>query len=364
MCHHSSYQPAVAHRAGRLATEIGGAVRVAFLAPNIGNPGSFYDLFADVLRVAAGQLGVDLDVVDGTKKRDVMLARARSVVAGTSRPDYMLLVNYMDVGREILPMNATAGVGTFFVVEGVGGEQRTTVDWGKIGSRCLGEIVPDDVEAGRMLADSLTEEARRLGLRDGAGQVRVGLLAGEHTQAGNARFRGWLSSRKAHSDVVQSGFQYGYWEEAPAKSATAQILRTAPETRVMWCANDAMALGALAAARDAGRRPGEDIIIGGVDLVDRALSEVAAGGLALSIGGHIVDGARALILLYDHHETRDLKPTGNTTHLVAVRAPDADRYLRFMKGRAWRHVDFTRFSRRKNPRATDTPLSLHSLVSC
>ena len=86
------------------------------------------------------------------------------------------------------------------------------------------------------------------------------------------------------------------------------MLVAAPQIRVLWCANDSMALGALAAAVEAGRRPGEDLLIGGVDLVDRALAEVAAGRLEVSIGGHLVDGARALLLLHDHHQKRDLVP--------------------------------------------------------
>jgi ABC-type sugar transport system substrate-binding protein len=141
------------------------------------------------------------------------------------------------------------------------------------------------------------------------------------------------------------------------------MLRSAPEIRVLWCANDAMALGALAAAVEAGRQPGKDILIGGVDLMDRALAEVAAGRLEVSIGGHVVDGARALILLHDHHENRDLTPQTRTTHLVAVPTSQADRYLGFMRERAWRQVDFTRFSRLRNPDVSEASLSLESILA-
>ena len=81
----------------------------------------------------------------------------------------------------------------------------------------------------------------------------------------------------------------------------------------------------------------------------------------MSIGGHLIDGVRALILLYDHHETRDLEPATRTTHLVAVKADEARRYLALMKNRAWREVDFTRFSRRNNPAAAD--LSLDGILN-
>jgi ABC-type sugar transport system substrate-binding protein len=339
-------------------------MKVTFLAPNAGVPGTFYDIFGDLLRVAARQLHVELEVVDGAKQRETMLARGREIVTASSRPDYVLLVNYMGVGPELLALNAAAGVGTFFVVEGLSaGELGTVGTGGGKAAGYLGQIVPDDVEAGRMLADILTSAARARGLADKTGKVQVGAIAGEHTHAGNARFRGWQSVVKEHADVVQAGFQYGTWEEEPAKAVAGVMLRAAPQISVLWCANDAMALGALAAAVEAGRRPGQDVLIGGIDLVNRALAEVAAGRLEVSIGGHLVDGVRALMLLHDHHQRRDLTPEDRTTHFVAVRAPQADRYLRFMKERAWHNADFTRFSRVKNPNATDAHLSLEGIMA-
>jgi ABC-type sugar transport system substrate-binding protein len=337
-------------------------MKVMLLAPNVGNPGTFYDIFSDFLRVAARQLRVEIEFVDATKQRETLLVRAREAVAAAKKPDFMLLVNYMSVGQEVLAANTAAGIGTFFVVEGMGGGELSTLTaaGGQPGGY-LGQIVPDDVEAGKMLGEALTSAARARGLVDASGMVHVGAIAGEHTQAGNARFRGWQAVLKEHADVLQAGFQYGAWEEEPAKAVAALMLRAAPRISVLWCANDAMALGALAAAVEAGRHPGKDILIGGIDLVDRALAEVAAGRLEVSIGGHMVDGARAVVLLYDHHQKHDLTPQTRTTHLVAVRQPQAERYLRFMKERAWHSADFTRFSRVTNP-AARSEVSLEGLM--
>jgi ABC-type sugar transport system substrate-binding protein len=336
-------------------------MKVSFLAPNVANPGTFYSTFAEVLRVTADQLQVELEVVDGTKHRETMLARGREIVAGARKPDYCLLVNYLGVGQELLEANTAAGVKTYFVAEGLGAAELGTIAAGGRSTAYLGQIVPDDAEAGKMLGDILTAAARSRGLFDPAGMVHVGSIAGEHTQAGNARFRGWQAVLREHGDVIQAGFQYGAWEEEPAKDVATLMLRAAPQISVLWCANDAMALGALAAAVQVGRRPGEDILIGGIDLVERALVELAAGRLEVSIGGHIVDGARALVLLYDHHQKPCLTPQTRTTHLVAVRSLQAEHYLTFMRGRAWRSSDFTRFSRVTNPGAK-AEVSLEGLM--
>lgn len=43
------------------------------------------------------------------------------------------------------------------------------------------------------------------------------------------------------------------------------LFRRYPQTTAIWNASDGMALGAIEAARNAGRTPGEDVIVGGVD---------------------------------------------------------------------------------------------------
>jgi hypothetical protein len=340
-------------------------MRVAFLAPDIGAAGTFYEIFADVMKAAARQLAIVLDVAGAEKQsQEVLLEKARSIVGGPSRPDYMIAVNYKSVGQQLLSVNAAAGVGTFFVVEALSeGELGMASALGGDPSGYLGQIVPDDVEAGRLLAEALIGGARKRKLVAAGGRIRLGVVAGEHTGAGNARFKGLRAVMKQAVDVEQAGFQYGTWDEAEGKSVTRMMLRTVPDIGALWCANDAMALGALAAVVEAGRKPGEDIVIGGIDLSDRALAEVAAGRLEVSIGGHIVDGAEALIALHEHHEKLGTRERRRTTHLVAVGQQDAARYLRFMKERGWREVDFRRFSRVTNPDAAGKGLSLEAMMS-
>ena len=112
-----------------------------------------------------------------------------------------------------------------------------------------------------------------------------------------------------------------------------------------------------------GRKPGQNVLIGGIDLLESALTAVAQGTMHVSLGGHIVDGVRALLLLHDHHERGDLTATTRTTRLEAVEMNEADHYLQFMKKLAWRDADFTRFSARRNPGPSRSELSLRALVS-
>ncbi len=335
-------------------------MRVALLTPLSRKVDNFYSLFADITGVAARQLDIDLEVVEGTGDPKVMVQRGLELVSAAVRPDYVLLSNHMGVAAELLPAFAEAGLSVLGVIEGFGVGDRVAI--GQEGcATYLGEIVPDDVEAGRLLAEVLVTEGRRRGMAGTDRTLRMGILCGMQTQVNSQRFRGWKAFKDGDPGVVQSAFRYAGRDEG-GEAAGALLLRTAPETQLLWCFNDAIALGAMSAAVAAGRRPGVDLIVGGFDLLERALEAITAGAMHASIGGHIVDGARALLLLDDHHAKRELQAVTWTSHLEAVKAPEAEGYRRFMKDRAWCTADFTRFSARRTQGPPET-LSLRALVS-
>ncbi|MBE5827196.1 MAG: galactose ABC transporter substrate-binding protein [Butyrivibrio sp.] len=71
--------------------------------------------------------------------------------------------------------------------------------------------------------------------------------------------------------------QVGNWDQATAQQLVANMLSAHPETEVVFCNNDAMALGALQSIEAAGRKVGEDIYLVGVDALTEALEDVIAG---------------------------------------------------------------------------------------
>ena len=71
--------------------------------------------------------------------------------------------------------------------------------------------------------------------------------------------------------------QVGNWDQATAQQLVANSLSAHPETEVVFCNNDAMALGALQSIEAAGRKVGEDIFLVGVDALTEALEDVLAG---------------------------------------------------------------------------------------
>jgi methyl-galactoside transport system substrate-binding protein len=72
--------------------------------------------------------------------------------------------------------------------------------------------------------------------------------------------------------------QVGNWQQDQAQSIVANALgQYGNDVEVVFCNNDAMALGALQAIQSAGRTVGEDIYLVGVDALSEALEDVIAG---------------------------------------------------------------------------------------
>lgn len=72
--------------------------------------------------------------------------------------------------------------------------------------------------------------------------------------------------------------QVGMWDQATAQQLVANSLsQNGNDIEVVFCNNDAMALGALQSIEAAGRTVGEDIYLVGVDALTEALDNVASG---------------------------------------------------------------------------------------
>ena len=88
-----------------------------------------------------------------------------------------------------------------------------------------------------------------------------------------------------HKALEDAGFevnelddQVGNWDQATAQQLVANSLsQYGNDVEVVFCNNDAMALGALQSIEAAGRTVGEDIYLVGVDALSEALEDVIAG---------------------------------------------------------------------------------------
>ncbi|RKM56412.1 galactose ABC transporter substrate-binding protein [Butyrivibrio sp. X503] len=117
------------------------------------------------------------------------------------------------------------------------------------------------------------------------------------------------------------------WERDKAEEIVAYAIENYPDTEVIFCNNDAMALGALSAVEKAGRRAGKEIKIVGVDALTDVLIAVLEGQMSGTVFNNYVEQAHSTadaLIKYLNNETN---PSYIPCDYVAVTADNAQTIL-------------------------------------
>jgi LacI family transcriptional regulator len=115
-------------------------------------------------------------------------------------------------------------------------------------------VFADNVQAARLATDHLLSLGRR----------HVGFIAGRaEIQTGAERLRGYQETVQRHG--VTEAVGRGEFRLETARTATHQLLADHPDLDGIVVANNLMAIGALQALREAGKRIPDDVALVGID---------------------------------------------------------------------------------------------------
>jgi ABC-type sugar transport system substrate-binding protein len=320
-------------------------VRVCFLDPGDAND-AFFASMVSFMRRAASDLEIDLEVVECHRDPATLRSQACALVERREPPQYLLLVNEESLAVEVLPSANARGIKVLLLNEGLMVPDQQVL--GKAGERYshwLGELVPDDRRGGYLLAQSLVAAARAARLGRG-GKIVLGGIGGRFTSSSLLRINGLRQAVNEAADVTLCEVVPANWEQERARAECARLLAAHPDLSVVWAASDQMALGAVEAIVAAGKVPGRDVLVGGVDWAPFAFEKIRKGIFSATVGGHFLDGAWALVLLYDLDHRPSLAPAAEKSQLAVVTKENVDTYERLFTSR--REIDFRQFSKVEN----------------
>jgi ABC-type sugar transport system substrate-binding protein len=320
---------------------------VVFLSPD---DSRFWQLVAGFMEAVAEDLEVDLEVqYDRESHRFSYLRMAKDVLSREEKPDYLLFMCKEHVTESMLRLADGAGVKTFTFNTDVPDAARASIGMPRtVLSGWLGHLSPDNIAAGRSLVTLLGKQAEQLGLASGPSIPMVALSGTLDSSATKDRNGGLLAAAvQQRSELMQ--LVYANWSGTLAREKTEVLLKRYPNTVSIWSASDGMAMGAIEAARNAGRTPGKDLLVGGVDWEPEALESIRQGELLVSLGRHFMGGGLALLLLHDYHHGQDfgdMSPDYVFRYKLEPATRDnVERVQRIMDPKNWSAIDFRRFSR-------------------
>jgi simple sugar transport system substrate-binding protein len=114
------------------------------------------------------------------------------------------------------------------------------------------------------------------------------------------RQKGFADIIKDHSNLKVTQSQTGDFTRDLGRTVMESFLKKGEKIDVLYAHNDDMALGAIQAIKEAGLKPGKDIIIIGVDSVKGAFEAMVAGEMNVTVecspllGPQFVDAVKKL----------------------------------------------------------------------
>ncbi|WP_312932866.1 ABC transporter substrate-binding protein [Pseudomonas sp.] len=271
------------------------ATSVVFL-----NPGSikedFWGRYSTFMQAAADELGMQLRIEYGHRQPALTLHQARALFEAQDKPDYLILVNEQYIAPQILRLARGSGVKMFMVNNALTPAQRLGIDaQPDTYSSVIGTLTINDEQAGFQMLHALLAQ-----LPSSEGPIDlVAFSAARNTPASQQREEGM---RRALADFPQVRLRqvvYGGWSRHRAYEQAQILVQRYPQARLVWCANDEMAFGAMQAFEEAGRTPGRDVLFSAVNASPKALRARISGRLSALVGGQVAVGGWAMLMLHD-----------------------------------------------------------------
>lgn len=218
------------------------------------------------VKEAAVKLGIDLKFVDGQEKQEVQIAALRSFVA--QGVDGILIAPLVSTGwDEVLSEVKDAQIPVVLLDRGI-----ETSDE----SLYVCKITSDFVLEGKMAAEWLIKKMN--------GKAKIAELQGTPgADPAIMRQKGFAEgiAKTPGMKIVKS--QTGNFNAAEGKQVMEAFLKADKTINAVYAHNDDMALGAIQAIEEAGKKPGKDIIIISIDATKPAFQAMVAGKLNCAV---------------------------------------------------------------------------------
>jgi galactofuranose transport system substrate-binding protein len=232
----------------------------------IGAESSWRTAETNSIRSEGEKREVNLKFSDAQGKQENQVQALRAFIA--QKVDAIILAPVVETGWEpVLRQAKTAKIPVILVDRGV--------------------KVTDDSLFATLIASDFVDEGRRAGewlAKKTGGKANIVELQGTPGAAPAIdRKKGFDEAVAKHPGMKVVKSQTGEFTRAKGKEVMEAFLKAEPNINAVYAHNDDMALGAIQAIEEAGKKPGADILVVSIDGVKPALEAIAAGKLNCSV---------------------------------------------------------------------------------
>lgn len=343
------------------------AIEVSFIVPTAKGD-IFWDRVVAFMKASANDLNINLKLAyndSGNRFGEKQLAA--QLIADEPKPDYLITQVKRNSFVDILKMSKKTGVLNFTINTEVADKDMALIgkprgafpNW-------LGQIIPDDFQAGYDLTNLLVSRAKALGLFANDKPIEMIAINGSRvSSAAIERGEGLAHALSKHPNVKLQQLIYTDWNEAANMELGTRLLVRHPNTALIWSGSDAIAISASKAAVEFGKRPGKDFLTAGVDWSKDGLEALSSEAIEATFGSHFMEGGWALVLIHDYHHGLDFKSSVGTTiktQFYAITRDNLQQYREIVNPASFDRIDFKRYSRLYNPERKGYSFNVESIL--
>ncbi len=341
-------------------------INVTFLVPaEKNNP--FWVLVENNMKTAAIQFGIHLNIIHikgyANINRFYHYELSQKILEDSSDTDYFITALHAGKTEALLKHIEKRQVKFISLINDVLPKQLSKV--GKPREKYqhwIGQVVSDDKHAGLFLAQSLMNKARE---RSAIGSAAVAISGIRENTAVDMRSLGLHEAFSSSNDFALKQQVYSEWKFDLVIKQTQGLVKRHKGLGIIWCANDDLIAGnVIKTLKTLGKKPNQDILVGGMDWSKKGISLFKSGELTSTIGGHFLDGGIAMALIYDYHNGHDFYDQYQGS--VKQKMIDIDGHVKqvemLVNDNKWGLLDFTVYSRAMNPQQVEWDYSYNKVL--
>ncbi|TMO47793.1 hypothetical protein CWC24_06575 [Pseudoalteromonas ruthenica] len=309
--------------------------------------GLFWRNVSSAMNSVAEDLNIELAVSYANRNHILMKSQLRQAMS--SDADYLVVVDEKKAVTQWLNGSPEITKPILFIFNAPDDEiLESKPQW------FIGYLAPNNFDAGYQLANALYHIAKSR-FAHGTTLNLLALHGDYSTDSAISRKHGLELFLRQHRDIKLVHSDVANWSQEEGFRKSIRALARFKEINMVWAANDPIANGVVRAARNA--RGETQPVIGGINW-DKVPSNVSAD---VSVGGHVLLGAAALIALYDAHILE--QPFGSDANypIFAANDPQFTPLINALHNKGLRDIDFTRFSKTA---AQPLDFTLSNLAQC
>jgi len=331
------------------------------------NEDPFWSKVHDFMTATAQDLNVDLDILYysgdyiGLAEKVEQKLRNKRI-----KPDLMIYHNHKKTVKQILDLGEKYKVKSLIFNSGLNQEERKVLGSpGEKYNEWICEMLPNDKEAGYTLLNALVKKAKSK--RNEPLEI-IAIAGSKVSGASIRRLSGLEKALNEDKSLILNQIFYADWSSEKAYNAFDFIMGRYPNTTIFWTASDKMAMSIVKRGEEKGLKVGEDFFVGGIDWIKEVIPYIEEKRMTISVGGHYVEGAWALIVAYDYLNGKNIDEVNKkkyVTNLYPITAVELIEYRDFDKILSIENInkiDFRKFSKQHNKSLKNYDFSLGKVI--